>query len=336
MTKRGIIAGGNWIVDRVKIIDSWPQEETLVTIVDQLTGSGGAAFNVLLDLAKLGANMPLEGIGMIGTDSDAEYVLRECRDNGIAARLIKKTPNAPTSYTDVMTVRDTGKRTYFHNRGANSHLEVSHFDFYASRSKIFHLGYLLLLDKLDETDTHYGTGAAKVLSKAQDVGLKTSVDVVSEQSDRFRSVVIPALRHVNYCFMNEVEAEKTTGIVLREGSELLRDRMFAATRCLLDAGVSDWVFIHAREGVVAMNAAGAQHWQGAVRVPQEVIKGTAGAGDAFAAGVLLGLHDEQPITECLKNGVCAAAACLTHPTTTGGILPLSACLQLGDRLGYRV
>src|SRR5688572_4790072 len=118
MTRRGIIAGGNWIVDRVKIIDSWPQEETLVSIVDQMTGSGGAAYNVLLNLSKLGGSMILEGVGVIGADPDGEAILRECRDHSIGTRLLRKIPEAPTSYTDVMTARDTGKRTFFHQRGA--------------------------------------------------------------------------------------------------------------------------------------------------------------------------------------------------------------------------
>ena len=31
--RRGIAAAGNWIVDNVKIIDTWPQEETLANIL---------------------------------------------------------------------------------------------------------------------------------------------------------------------------------------------------------------------------------------------------------------------------------------------------------------
>jgi hypothetical protein len=37
----------------------------------------------------------------------------------------------------------------------------------------------------------------------------------------------------------------------------------------------------------------------------------------------------------LKYGVCAAAASLTHPTSSGGVRPLSECLRDGDELGFR-
>ena len=51
-TRKGVIAGGNWIIDQVKVIDRFPARESLANIRSQHQGSGGAAYNVLLDLAK--------------------------------------------------------------------------------------------------------------------------------------------------------------------------------------------------------------------------------------------------------------------------------------------
>ena len=49
----------------------------------------------------------------------------------------------------------------FHNRGANATWDGSDVDFAQSNAKIFHLGYLLLLDAIDAEDSEYGTvGAA--------------------------------------------------------------------------------------------------------------------------------------------------------------------------------
>ena len=64
-------------------------------------------------------------------------------------------------------------------------------------------------------------------------------------------------------------------------------------------------------------------------------EGAAGAGDAFAAGVLLGWHDGKPVSEQLRYGVCAAAANLSEETCTGGMKPLEECLKLGTRFGFR-
>jgi len=90
-------------------------------------------------------------------------------------------------------------------------------------------------------------------------------------------------------------------------------------RQLLKAGVREWVVIHFPVGTVAVGAKGDQLAQGSVNVPQAKIAGTVGAGDAFAAGVLLGLHEKAPMELALKYGVCAAAASLSDPTTSRGV-----------------
>ena len=54
--RRGVLAGGNWIIDQVKLIDVYPQREQLANILSQSPGTGGAPYNVLIDLAKLGAS----------------------------------------------------------------------------------------------------------------------------------------------------------------------------------------------------------------------------------------------------------------------------------------
>ena len=53
--RHGLLAGGNWIIDQVKLVDVYPQREQLANIRSQHQGTGGAPYNVLVDLAKLGA-----------------------------------------------------------------------------------------------------------------------------------------------------------------------------------------------------------------------------------------------------------------------------------------
>src|SRR5260370_8912965 len=120
-------------------------------------------------------------------------MLECCRKNNSGARHIGTTFKAPTSYTDVMTEQGHGRRTFFHARGANALWSGNELDFEKSRARIFHLGYLLLLDALDQPDSSFGTKAARLLSQAQSAGMKTSVDVVSENSDRFAKIVFPAV-----------------------------------------------------------------------------------------------------------------------------------------------
>ncbi len=334
--RRGILAGGNWIIDQVKIIDVYPEPEKLGNILSQSQGTGGGPYNVLIDLAKSGVSFPLFGAGLVGKDALGEQILADCRQHKIDTHWLTQTNKAPTSFTDVMTERGTGRRTFFHARGANALWDGAALNFKKSRARIFHLAYLLLLDGLDLPDETFGTKTAKLLSQAQAAGMKTSVDVVSEDSARFARVVGPALKYTDYCILNEFEAGKTTGFKLR-GADGRLDTVTLrhAAGALLQQGVKELVVIHFPEGAFARNRRGEDVWQAALKLPAKYIAGTAGAGDAFCAGVLLGLHEGWELQRCLLTGVCIAAASLSDPTCTAGVKSLASSLALAKKFGFQ-
>src|ERR1051325_3990414 len=336
-TRSGVLAGGNWIVDQVKLIDVYPQREQLANIRGQTaSGTGGAPYNVLINLAKAGVNFPLIAAGLVGKDTFGEQILADCKKHKIDAKLLRTTASADTSYTDVMTEQNGGRRTFFHYRGANAQWRGDDLDFTKSKAKVFHLGYLLLLDALDEPDAKFGTKAARLLASAQEAGIKTSVDVVSEDSDRFARVVSPALKCVDYCILNEIEAGKTAGFRIRQpDGKLDTVALRHAAGALLQLGVKELVVIHFPEGAFARTRKGEDFWQSSLKLPDKYIAGTAGAGDAFCAGVLLGLHEDWDLPKALQAGVCLAASSLSDPTCTGGAKALNACLALAKKYGLR-
>jgi sugar/nucleoside kinase (ribokinase family) len=270
----------------------------------------------------------------VGDDADGRAILADCARHRIGTAQLKVRAGAATSYTDVMTVRGTGRRTFFHQRGANALLDAGDFDFTTTRAKHFHLGYLLLLDRLDELDDGRPR-AAEVLARARAAGLTTSVDCVSEASDRFQRHILPVLPEVDVLLANDFEAEKITGIALNRDGQIDRAAVETAARRLIAQGVRQWAVIHFPEAVCACDAGGACVWQPSVALPAGFIAGAAGAGDALAAGVILGWHDGRPMQECLRQGVCAAAASLSHPSCSDGLKPLAECLALGGRFGFR-
>lgn len=334
--RRGFLAGGNWIIDQVKLIDAFPHPESLANISSQSQGTGGSPYNVLIDLAKLGVRLPLHAAGLVGQDALGQAILADCKRHRIDTTHLRPTPKAPTSYTDVMTEKGHGRRTFFHLRGANALWTGADLDFKKTKAAIFHLGYLLLLDSLDAADARYGTKAARLLAKAQAAGLKTCVDVVSENSDRFPRIVGPALKHVDYCILNELEAGNTSGFKIRQPDGTLDTvALRHAAGALLQCGVRQLVVIHFPEGGFARTAKGDDFWQSSLQLPENYIAGTAGAGDAFCAGVLLGLHEGWNLPRSLQTGVCVAAASLADPTCTGGVKSLKTCLALANKFGYR-
>ena len=331
----GILAGGNWIIDNVKIVDVYPKEDKLANILKESNSNGGAPYSVLKAISKMGFQFPLTGIGAIGDDERGDYILNECQKLNIDSSQIIKVQNSNTSYTDVMTVLGTGRRTFFHSRGANAHLDESYFSFSGHKSKIFHLGYLLLLDRLDAIGSDGLTGAAKVLRDAKQSGLITSADLVSEQSERFKTIIPLALQYVDILFVNEFEAGMLTDIeICDEEGECSIVNAYQAADAILNAGVQRWVIIHFPKGAIALNKSGEKLFQPSVKMPVEKIKGSVGAGDAFAAGVLAGVHEDWTMAKCLLLGVNVAAASLMDASSSESIVPWQECLKIGEDFGY--
>lgn len=336
-TGTGILAGGNWIIDNVKIVDVYPKEEKLANILKESTSNGGAPYNVLKAINKMGFQFPLKGIGAIGNDERGDYILKECLELQIDSSQIMKVEDSNTSYTDVMTVHGTGKRTFFHSRGANAFLDESYFNFSGCKAKIFHLGYLLLLDKLDAIGQDGLTGAAKVLRDAKESGLITSADIVSEQSERFRNIIPLSLQFIDILFVNEFEARMLTDIeICDDDGNCSLAKAYQAADAILNTGVRRWVIIHFPKGAIAQNKSGEKIFQPSVKLPAGKIKGSVGAGDAFAAGVLAGVHEDWTMAKSLLLGVNVAAASLMDESSSESIVSWQECLKLGEDSGYNV
>ena len=108
----------------------------------------------------------------------------------------------------------------------------------------------------------------------------------------------------------------------------------AVVNLLLQQGVRELVVIHFPEGAFARTRKGEDVWQASLKLPSDYIAGTAGAGDAFCAGVLLGLHEGWPLQRCLLTGVCIAAASLADATCTAGVKSLNASVALAKKFRF--
>jgi len=336
--RRGIAGAGNWIIDQVKVIDRYPQEDHLAVILSESRGTGGAPYNVLVGLRALDSDLPLEAIGVVGNDPNGREILDHLRRLNIKSDLLRTDSSVSTSYTDVMSVQTTGRRTFFHNRGANALLCGEDFEFDRMNARILHLGYLMLLDALDEPDDADPSRpcAARVLEEARAEGILTSLDMVTDLSPRLHEIVAPTLKHVDYFIANELEAAALAKVAIRrDNQELIPNNFEQIANRLFDTGVQKLVVIHCPEGGFWKERDGTGMWRSSLQIPQEFIQGTAGAGDAFCGGILYGLHEGWEADRCLTLAVAHAAQSLSDPTTTGGVKPLAETLQLVERFGFR-
>jgi sugar/nucleoside kinase (ribokinase family) len=334
--RRGIACGGNWIIDRVKSVDHYPAENSVADVLDASLGGGGCAHNVALNLARFDPGLPVYAAGVIGADPDGDWLLEECRRHpNVDTAWLARTDRARTSTTDVFSVRATGNRTFFHDRGANRLFGPDAVDPGRLGARIFHLGYLLLLDAMDRPDPDYGRVSARFLAGLQARGILTSIDLVSADVPDFSDVVSPALRYADFCIINDFEAERLTGVPVRGPGGVSRGALGRVAEAVFARGVRRLVAVHFPEGAFAVPRGGKGIYQPSLDLPPGFIVGSTGAGDSFCAGMLYGLHEGWDLGACLEFAACAGAQNLRDLTTVGSITEWRETLRLKERYPYR-
>ena len=314
----GIAVAGNMIVDKYLLVDSYPQPSALTTIRSVSFEPGGLACNCAVDLARLDPDLRIPVVGIVGDDADGDFILdRLHKYPAIETKGVLR--GGETSFTDVMEDASTGSRTFFQYRGANALLDVEHFDFDSLDVDLLHVGYALLLDRLDAPDPQFGTRLARLLSIARDAGVETSIDAVSEDSERFEKIIPPALPHVDYLLVNEYEASRILGEPLPPGTSASAETMTHLARGLLELGVHRWVVIHAAEGAVGVSADGAEVQLPSLHLKESQIATRTGAGDAFASGTIWGAWAKKSLKEAMEIGMGAAALSLQVANATDGV-----------------
>jgi 1-phosphofructokinase family hexose kinase len=102
---------------------------------------------------------------------------------------------------------------------------------------------------------------------------------------------------------NEVELGAALGRTLSTVPDVV-----AGARELIGRGMELVIVTMGDSGSVCVSAGGAWH---VPRVPVEAVN-TAGAGDAYGAGLLKGLLDGLPLEECLRWATAAATSCVLN------------------------
>lgn len=329
--KKGICCAGNMIVDITYPIETWPRQSELTHITEGIQSTtGGSVCNTVTDLARLDPSLPLFASGFAGHDAEGSFILEELgKYPNIDLSMVKR--DGRTSFTAVMSNNQTKERTFFQHAGANAYYCEDHIDMNKLDVDIFHIGYILLLPALDAADDEYGTKMARLLHNVQQRGIKTSIDVVSETGDRFAKLVTPALKYTDYCIINELEAQQTTRILLRdENGTLHTENLPLALAKLKELGVSTWAVIHCPELGCGLDEHGKYYEVPSLKLPAGYIKGTVGAGDAFCAGILYAAEMDIPMEEALQLGACTAAASLSEVGASEGVKTVEEVWKLHE------
>ena len=318
--RKGICVAGNMMVDNLYPTNGWPKQGELVQILDGISRcAGGAVCNTLVSLARLDPDMPLYAMGRVGTDNEGDFLLDHFAPhaNIDTSKILRE---GISSFTLALSDAVSKERTFFTYMGANGFFCEDDINWERLDCHILHIGYILLLDALDQEDAEYGTKMARLLHHAQQRGIRTSIDVVSEAGDRFHRLVPPALKYADYCIINEIEAGETTGIPLRDADDrLILENIPRALRRMKELGVSTWAVIHSREGGYGLDERDRYVALDSLVLPEGFVKASVGAGDAFCAGVLCAAEHGESLEEAIALGIGTAAASLSDESASGGV-----------------
>ncbi len=327
--RHGIAIAGNILCDEVKMVEDFPDRGMLVNITGMSRAVGGCVPNTLISLAKIDPSMPLSALGRCGRDEVGRYALQEMSRMGIDISQVLITDDRPTGFSDVMTTATTGERTIFHHHGANMDFVPEDVPIDLLSCKMLHIGYIHLLDGFDAPDPVYGTAMARFLHDLKEMGIMTSVDVVSRRDAHFAEIVIAALPYTDNAIMNEVEACDVTGLPPRDASGRLIEASIRETmERIMAYGVGQRVIVHCPEAGFCLDREGRYTVVPSLRLPEGYIKGAVGAGDSFCAGCLYGIYNGYDDREMLAFAAGAAACNLAAEDSVSGMQSASHIRKL--------
>ena len=332
----GFVTGGTWCVDLNLTVPCWPAEETATPVLASERRGGGSACNFAANLRRLDRGIPVATIGLRGDDADGAFLAEVAAAHGIDAARLRVAPGLATHRTMAFTARDNARRTHLFEAGVADALTPDHFDLAGLAGRMLHLGLPGTHARLDGPWGRDANGWIAVLRRARAAGLTTNMEVMTIPPGDLRRLVAPCLPHLDHLVVNDREIAALAGRDGAAGGDAADPAAVEdAARAVLARGPMRFVVVHFPHGAVAVERGGAAHRQPSVAMPAGAIRGTNGAGDAFAAGLFCGLARGGGLPGALALAHAAAAASLRAVGTYDAVEDAEACLALARRHGWR-
>lgn len=275
-------------------------------LVEQLRiTAAGTAAGTAVDLAKLGAQVT--SIGAVGDDTARRLLRTLLEDHGVDASHLAVRANLPTSAT-VLPIRPNGERPSLHLPGATATLTAKDVDLeFVAQADALHLGGPDVLGSFTDE------AAPMILRHARAHGTTTTVDLLrSGPGPDLLERLTELLPWVDYFLPNDEQLRALTGI----------DDLEQAARAVLGRGAGTVIVTLGGSGSLAVDATAAEHLPA---FSCDVVD-TTGCGDAFVAGLLVGLHQGWKQREAMALGTAAAGLVATGLGSDAGIVDLPATL----------
>jgi ribokinase len=250
------------------------------------SGPGGKAANQAVAAARLGAKVAL--IGRVGADDRGRELLRGLRKNRVDVRQVSIDPRLPTGAA-LIVVDSHGEKQISVALGANLGITRQAID---EAERLMASSRVLLMQ--------FEAPAPAVL-RAAELARKHSVQVLLDPAPP-RQIPAKLFSLLDVIRPNRDEAEQITGLKIRNTAEARRAAQALLARGLkmvaLEApGKGDLVLTPDDEFLVP-------------RFKVQAVDAT-GAGDAYAAGLAVGLAEQLPLQEAARLASATAALATT-------------------------
>jgi sugar/nucleoside kinase (ribokinase family) len=275
-------------------------------LVEQLRiTAAGTAAGTAVDLAKLGAHVT--SIGAIGDDTVGNLLRILLDQHGVDASRLVVRPGLATSAT-VLPIRPNGERPSLHLPGATATLTAADVDLdLVAAADAVHLG------GPDVLGAFTGAAGPGLLRHAREHGTTTTVDLLRSATDpALLDRLTELLPWVDYFLPNDDQLRGLTGI----------DDLERAARAVRDRGVGTVIATMGAAGSLLVGPGPAE------RLPAfscDVVD-TTGCGDAFVAGLLVGLDQGWEVRLAAALGTAAAGLVAGGLGSDAGIVDLPTTL----------
>jgi len=284
-----IVVVGSLNMDLVVKVPAIPAPGETVLGDDFATIPGGKGANQAVAAARLGARVSL--IGRVGDDAFGEELLANARREGIDVTFVGWDETAATGVA-MICVDAAGQNSIAVASGANYKLTADHV-----RTAFASLpGVDLLLMPL-ETPLETIETAVALANQSQ-----TPVILNPAPAQKLPEHI---LKGVNVLVPNETETEQLTGAPV-----VTTEEARSAAKELLTLGVGNVVLTLGSRGALVLDGANGQFYDVAP-YPVTVVDTTA-AGDAYVAGLAVGLGEGMPLAEAAQFANAVGALAVTR------------------------
>lgn len=268
--------------------------------------TGGDALNESIILSRLGKKVHL--ISRIGDDTAGEFILEQCRGEGIDVSGMRQISGLDTGINLVLISPD-GERSFVTASGGSlrkqdpADVVVRELP----RAKILMLASIFVYPLFTVPEME------RIFREARAAGYLVCADMTKCKNGETLADIAPALRYVDFIFPNLEEAQKVSR--LSDPDEI--------ADAFLKAGVGTIVMKLGGKGCLIRSNpekrsehAFYQNYGSEIRMEIPAVPGvkpldTTGAGDTFAAAFLAGLLEEKTLAECGRMANKAASVTIS-------------------------